>query len=192
MRPNKTAKRIRTRNEALDAEAITALLQSAESDRDHALIRLGVSVGLRVSEVANIRPSDIDLDRGAVKIWDEKKDVWRDVVPDNATLATIRRYLHGLGSSEWLFPGDRGGPLSHKTIERIIQRTTRAAIGRPLSWHSLRHTYLTRCQELGIPMSIAMGNTGNSPETILRYYSRLPQSTVKRIINSSPVIPERA
>ena len=46
---------------------------SIENIRDDALIRLGLSVGLRVSEVVGLRTSEIDFDRGLIKIWDEKK-----------------------------------------------------------------------------------------------------------------------
>jgi integrase len=76
---------IRTRkrhpNRALTEAQIRVLLSSIDNIRDDALIRLGLSVGLRMSEVVTIRTSEIDFDRGLIKIWDEKKDKWRLIMP---------------------------------------------------------------------------------------------------------------
>ena len=60
-------------NRALTEAQIRNLLSAIENIRDDALIRLGLSVGLRVSEVVSIRTSEIDFERGLIKIWDEKK-----------------------------------------------------------------------------------------------------------------------
>ena len=70
-------KRKRHPNRAFTEAQIRNLLAAIENIRDDALIRLGLSVGLRVSEVVTIRTSEIDFDRGLIKIWDEKKDKWR-------------------------------------------------------------------------------------------------------------------
>ncbi len=62
------------------------------------MIRLGLSVGLRVSEVVSIRTSEIDFERGLIKIWDEKKDKWRFVMPTEklAHPSRMRRNLTAL------------------------------------------------------------------------------------------------
>jgi integrase len=74
-------------NRALTEAQIRILLSVIENIRDDALIRLGLSVGLRVSEVVSIRTSEIDFDRGLIKIWDEKKDKWRLIMPTMETMA---------------------------------------------------------------------------------------------------------
>jgi integrase len=89
-------KRKRIPNRALTEAQIRLLLSSIENIHDDALIRLGLSVGLRVSEVVSIRTSEIDFDRGLVKIWDEKKDRWRYVMPTNEGMSAIKKYLNSL------------------------------------------------------------------------------------------------
>src|SRR5512147_2649073 len=89
-------KRKRHPNRALTEPEIRRLLAALEDIRDDALIRLGLSVGLRVSEVVGIRTSEIDFERGLIKIWDEKKDVWRFIMPTNEALSSIRKYLNSL------------------------------------------------------------------------------------------------
>ena len=89
-----TRKRKRHPNRALTEAQIRNLLAAIENIRDDALIRLGFSVGLRVSEVVSIRTSEIDFERGLIKIWDEKKDTWRVTrsVPTTETMGTLKKY----------------------------------------------------------------------------------------------------
>src|SRR6266545_6625866 len=95
---NDLAKRKRKRNpnRALTEAQIRLLLADIDNIRDDALIRLGLSVGLRVSEVVSIRTSEIEFDRATIKIWDEKKDQWRNVWPTLETMSAIRKYLNSL------------------------------------------------------------------------------------------------
>ncbi len=74
-------KRKRNPNRALTEVQIRNLLSAIDNIRDDALIRIGLSVGLRVSEVVTIRTSEIDFDRDLIKIWDEKKAKWRLIIP---------------------------------------------------------------------------------------------------------------
>jgi integrase len=171
-------------NRALTEAEIRLLLSSVESIRDDALIRLGLSVGLRVSEVVTIRTSEIDFEHGLIKIWDEKKDRWRHVMPTLETMGVLRRYLNALDRrTQYLFP------FTGKTVERIIQRYSKRALGFVVSWHSLRTTYVSRSVELEQSPAVVMINTGDSPATILKYYTKLPEVVMRRFVESKPVIP---
>jgi len=177
-------KRKRHANRALTEAEIRLLLSSVESIRDDALIRLGLSVGLRVSEVVTIRTSEIDFEHGLIKIWDEKKDKWRHVMPTLEAMGVLRRYLNSLERRlQYLFP------LTTKTVERIIQRYSKRALGFVISWHSLRTTYVSRSVELEQSPAVVMINTGDSPATILKYYTKLPEVVMRRFVESKSVIP---
>ena len=177
-------KRRRHPNRALTEAEIRLFLSSVESIRDDALIRLGLSVGLRVSEVVTIRTSEIDFDRGLIRIWDEKKDKWRHVMPTLEAMGVLKRYINSLNRhTQYLFP------LTTKTVERIIQRYSKRALGFFISWHSLRTTYVSRSVELEQSPAVVMINTGDSPATILKYYTKLPEVVMRRFVESKPVIP---
>src|SRR3990172_13074545 len=125
-------------NRALTEAQIRQLLHSIDHIRDDALIRLGLAVGLRVSEVVSIRTSEIDFERGLINIWDEKKDRWRLVMPTLDALSAIKKYLNALPKQpQYLFP------MSTKTVERIIQKHSREALGFIISCHALLTTYLS-------------------------------------------------
>lgn len=163
------------------------LLSSIENIRDDALIRLGLSVGLRVSEVVSVRTSEVDFGRGLIKIWDEKKDKWRLVMPTLESMGAIKKYLNALRRQpQYLFT------MSTKSIERIIQRSSQRSLGFSISWHSLRTTYVSRSVELEQSPAVVMVNTGDSPATILKYYTKLPEVVLRRFVESKPVIPKES
>jgi len=160
------------------------LLSSIENIRDDALTRLGLSVGLRVSEIVTIRTSEIDFDRGLIRIWDEKKDKWRLVMPTLEAMSAIKKYLNSLPKQpRYLFS------VTAKTVERIIQRYTKKALEVMISWHSLRTTYVSRSVELEQSPAVVMTNTGDSPATILKYYAKLPEVVMRRFVEGKSVIP---
>jgi integrase len=171
-------------NRPLTEVQIRTLLGSIENIRDDALLRLGLSVGLRVSEVVAIRTSEIEFERGLIKIWDEKKDKWRLVMPTLETLSAIKKYLNSLPKQpQYLFP------FSAKTVERTIQRYSKSVLGFIISWHSLRTTYVSRSVELEQSPAVVIVNTGDSPATILKYYTKLPEVVMRRFVEGKPVIP---
>ncbi len=177
-------KRKRFPNRPLAEAQIRILLAAIEDIRDDALIRLGLSVGLRVSEVVTIRTSEIEFDRGLIKIWDEKKDKWRLVMPTLETISAIKKYLNSLSKEpQYLFP------FSAKTVERIIQGYSQRVLGFIISWHSLRTTYVSRSVELEQSPAVVMLNTGDSPATILKYYTKLPEVVMRRFVEGKPIIP---
>ena len=177
-------KRKRHPNRALTEAQIRNLLAAIDNIRDDALIRLGLSVGLRVSEVVTILTSEIDFERGLIKIWDEKKDKWRLIMPTTEAMSALKKYLNSLPKQpQSIFP------MTTKTVERLIQKYSKQAMGFVISWHSLRTTYVSRSVELEQSPAVVMANTGDSPATILKYYAKLPEIVMRRFVDSKPVIP---
>ena len=141
-------------------------------------------MGLRVSEVVGIRTSETDFERQLLKIWGEKKDLWRFVMPTQEALISIRKYLNSLENQpKTLFP------ISAKTVERLIQGYSKKALGFIISWHSLRTTYVSRSVELEQSPAVVMANTGDSAATNLKYYAKLPEVVMRRFVENNPVIP---
>jgi site-specific recombinase XerD len=110
-------------------------LSSIDIICDGALSGLNPSVGLCVSEVVGMRTSEVDFKRGLIKIWDEKNDKWRLIMPTNEAHCAIRKYLNSLDKqSKTVFP------ISAKTVERLIQEYSKRALGFIISWRSMRTT----------------------------------------------------
>lgn len=109
------------------------------TDEDTALmLRLGALQGLRRAEIANLRVSDVDFERGVILVRG-KGDKVRSVPlhPD------VRPLLAGRGG-EWVFPSrSMVGPISTRTVARRV--TT--AMGGGFTAHQLRHRFASAIYE---------------------------------------------
>ena len=159
----------------LTVDEVERLLVRTSDPTDNILFQVGLTWACRVSEILSVRL--INIDGRVVKIWDEKKDEYRHVVTDKATEAALTTYLdthykppRGVRKDfQTLFN------MSAKTVNRRIKKWFEVAdVSKdvPWRWHTLRHTYVRRMLDNLKDTSIQFicEQTGDSPETILRYY----------------------
>ena len=115
-----------------------------EERRDQAIFRLFIDTGCRLSEVANLRVSDLDLDADVVLVVG--KGSRPRAVPFGPKCATaLDRFLRLRGrhpqgkSSNALFLGPKGGLTDSGITQVLRRRCDQAGMGR-LHPHQLRHT----------------------------------------------------
>ena len=116
--------------------------------RDRALLELFYSSGLRVSELAGLTLSQLDLEHGFLRVFG--KGSKERVVPVGGRAAeALRVYIESgrpsfvrtkTGSA--IFLSERGGPLSRKTLWYLVQKyAAKAGIERGVKPHLLRHSF---------------------------------------------------
>lgn len=141
-----------------------------------------------VSEVVGIQTSNIDPKRQLIKVWDEKKDTWRDIVVTKSTLQLILMHLNAKPmQTPTLFD------FSYKTANRRLRKwCLKANIGiRKAHWHTLRHTYIMQSRLKGRDIKVVQQQTGDSLLTLLRVYSNLSVEDRVRISENKPIIPKK-
>jgi site-specific recombinase XerD len=131
-----------------DAE-LRALLKACEGSgfaerRDTAILRTFIDTGARLSEVANLRMADVDLDDMTLTVLGKGERV--RVLPIGAkTVKAIDRYLRVRRSDDdaALWIGGKG-PMTPSGITQLIRRrATKAGIGH-INPHQFRHTFAHR------------------------------------------------
>ena len=139
----------------LSKNEVVRLLETAVSLRDKLLLGLMYATGMRVSEVARVKFSDIDFDRNLINIWQGKHSVDRQVALPESYRELFRTLADPADGRTYLFPstqspGRSERHISSRTIQRIMARTVQLAkIGKPATPHSLRHSFATHCFEDG-------------------------------------------
>lgn len=136
----------------LTREQVDALLavtagKDFVSRRDHAILRLFLSTGMRRSELAGLRVTDLDLDASVAFVLGKGRR-GRACPYDPKTGVAIDRYLrvrakHPRAKDDdrlWLGDQNKGG-LSHDGIEQIVRRRGAQAGVEGLHAHRFRHTY---------------------------------------------------
>jgi integrase/recombinase XerD len=162
----------------LTKDEIWKLLVSATNKRDKCLIQLGLVTGCRVSEIVGIRVAHIKS--GVIKVYDHKKDIYREVVIDHDTAGMISEYLAYGWKAEGYGP-QRLFYFSTRTANRILKRACKAAEIPPekAHFHVLRHTYVVQSLEAGVPINHVCEQTGDSATTIISIYGR-PSTDARR------------
>lgn len=145
--------------EVLSRHEIEALLQacgrSRTGRRDRAIIALLWRCGLRISECLSLRASDIDFQRGTVRVRRGKGHKARTVGLDSLASTAVEAWLatrpEGSGPLFCLV-SDSTRPVNSEHVRSKLKRlATRASIERRVHPHGLRHAYAYELAEEGAP-----------------------------------------
>ena len=124
--------------------------------RDKAILFLMLDVGLRVSEVANLKPSDVNLTEGKLRVINGKGGVDRELFLSDFIIYLLREWKERKPkSTEYFFttlkdkkegkftckPGKR---LAVRNIQFMVKKyAKKAGIDKIISPHTLRHSFAT-------------------------------------------------
>ena len=106
--------------EVLSPEEVAALLEAAPSAKWKAALSTAYGAGLRVSEVVNLKVSDVDSERMMLRIERGKGRKDRHAMLSPQLLELLRAWWLQCRSPGWLFPGR--DPLSSDTIMELAHK----------------------------------------------------------------------
>lgn len=158
----------------LAPEEVVRLIECAENPKHRAILMTTYAAGLRLSEVTNLKVSNIDGTRMTIHIQQGKgaKDRYTPLSP--RLLAELRRYWALHRPKQWLFPGTRrpDSPILPHTVQRIFKRAkARAGITKDCGIHGLRHAFATHLLEAGVDVPTIQHLMGHGHiSSTLRYF----------------------
>ena len=161
-----------TRNEQL---ALLRAVRQGENERDLAIIQMMLGVGLRISEVAGLNMSDIELnDRsGWVYVRTGKGMKPRSIPLSVHVRKALQAYLKIRPDVEEddLFLGQRG-PLSEWGIHAIVKKYAYQARQEGVSSHTLRHSFAKNLVDAGTPLDQVAILLGHESLDTTRIYTQ--------------------
>jgi integrase/recombinase XerD len=185
----------------VDVEKMVASLGDSPLEvRDRALLLVLFGSGLRESELANLKLQDIDLQSGVVKIWGGKggKDA---VLPlSDSAIDALKRYLgdvrpklaefgvrsRGYVASPYLFLGRRcGDRMTRQNLFYRVRDIAKAALGRSVSPHQLRHGFATVLVENGADIGDVQALMRHARVSTTQIYLHLDLKYLKEKYNAS-------
>ena len=176
--------------EPLSADEVKRLIKQPSSRaptgiRNRALLVLLYRGGLRCSEALALRPKDLDVDAGTVRVLHGKGDKSRLVGFDSGAMAIIQLWLDkrkelGLNGRQTLICTLRGKPVSDRYVRSLLPRLGRkAGIEKRVHAHGLRHSHASELATEGTPLRVIQQQLGHSsPSVTDRYLQQLQPADV--------------
>ena len=176
----------------IDTLIQTIDLSKAQGERNRAIIETLYSCGLRVSELINLKLSDLFFEEGFIKVTGKGNK--QRVVPINTvTQKYISIYKNQIRNhlpisdqtKDTLFINRRGNGLSRAMIFTIIkQLAEKAGIKKNISPHTFRHSFATHLLEGGADLRAIQQMLGHESITTTEIYMHMDKSHLKEILHN--------
>ncbi|MDR5592021.1 site-specific tyrosine recombinase XerD [Christiangramia sp. SM2212] len=165
-------------------------LSKNEGERNRAIIETLYGCGLRVSELIDLKISDLFFEEGFIKVTG-KGDKQRFVPISEYTVKFINIYKDEVRShqnikpeaTDTLFLNRRGNGLTRAMIFTIVRRLTEAAgIRKKVSPHTFRHSFATHLLENGADLRAIQQMLGHESITTTEVYVHVDRSHLRQVM----------
>jgi integrase/recombinase XerD len=162
----------------IDKQVIISKIDIIGNLKHKAILSLGYSVGLRVSEVINLRVKDIDSARMLIYINNAKGKKDRIVPLSDKLLKLLREYYLAYRPKDFLFEGQNGNKYSSESCEKLIKKYIDPTAG----FHLLRHSSFTSMLESGTDLRIIQTIAGHSKPSTTAIYTHVSAECLKQAV----------
>lgn len=177
--------------EEIDSLISAIDLSSPQGERNRAMLETLYACGLRVSELTNLKISDLFFDEGFIKVTG-KGDKQRFVPISDHTIKYINIYRKEVRihqnikaeANDTLFLNRRGNGLTRAMIFTIIKQLAElAGIRKTISPHTFRHSFATHLLENGADLRAIQQMLGHESITTTEIYTHMETSFLAETIN---------
>ena len=167
----------------LNQEEVVRFLEAAPGLKYKAVFGVAYGAGLRVSEVAALKVSDIDSKRMTLRVEQGKGRKDRYVMLSPQLLEWLRQWWKAAHPRGWLFPGqDPVNPMSTRQLVRAVHAAAKAAgITKRVTPHTLRHSFATHLLEQGVDIRVIQVLLGHAKLETTALYTRVAVNTIREV-----------
>ena len=186
----RSPRRRRTLPEPLTRGEMETLLSLPRPDgmlgaRDAAILEVLYSAGLRVSELVGMDRADLDIDGGVLRVRGKGKKERLAFLGGPAQRA-LERYLARratvaeLPVGDAVFVNNRGGRLTARSVERIVDRDLgKAGLTGRGSPHTLRHSFATHLLDAGADLRTVQELLGHADPATTQIYTHVTSRLIR-------------
>ena len=175
----------------LNKQELARLIACAGNIKHQTALAVAYGTGLRANEVISLRVTDIDSQRMTLRVEQGKggKDRYAMIPP--VLLERLRvwwRVARAQGKmldGGWLFPGlNPINPLTARQLNRAIhEAATLAKIDKPVSMHTLRHSFATHLLEQKVDIRVIQVMLGHKKLETTALYTQVATEVLKEVIS---------
>jgi len=179
--------------QSLSEDEVEALLAAPNvteplGHRDRAMLEVLYATGVRVSELINLKMSQVNLNQGVLRIvgkgdrerliplGDEAQDWLREFIAGPRGEILLER------QTDYLFPTRRGDRMTRQAFWHIIKRyAKKAGVHKKLSPHTVRHAFATHLLNNGADLRVVQLLLGHSDVSTTQIYTHVARERMKEL-----------
>ncbi len=184
----KTMKKLPT---VLSKDEITSLISAASTAKSKLILELLYSSGLRLSECISLKVKDLEMSQKIGWVRQGKGGKDRPFIVAEHLIEDLNAHMAKKGPEDHLFSNKKGKPLSARNIQKIVKTTSiRAGINKPISPHTLRHSFATHLLESGTDLRKIQELLGHSNLQTTQIYTKVSTEELKKVKSPFDQMPE--
>lgn len=186
-------RKLRKFPDILTRKEVDALFNVCDNLRDKCILMTIYSAGLRLSEVASLKVSDIDSQKMQLFIRDGKGGKDRFAILSKACLEALREYWKQYQPKEWLFYSRNrtGKHITSRAVQNIFSKNKKiAGITKNVTTHTLRHSFATHLLENGVSIfhiKHLLGHANISTTCFYLHLVKISELNVDSPLDTHPV-----
>ncbi len=158
----------------LSEKEVGELLTATINLKHKAILTTVYSAGLRLSEVINLKITDIDSDRMQIRVEQAKGKKDRFTLLSPNLLKLLRLYVKSYSPEKWLFEGAKKGQYSAKSIQLILKYSVETVgLKKHVTIHTLRHSFATHLLENGTDLRYIQSLLGHESSKTTEIYTHI-------------------
>jgi site-specific recombinase XerD len=166
----------------LTFDEVKKLIEVTQNLKHKSIIMLLYSGGLRLSEVINLKITDIDSNSMTITIRQAKGKKDRQVMLSEHFLIYLRQYYIKYKPSYYLFEGQNSLQYSGRSIQQIVKESaTKSGINKIVSPHVLRHSFATHLLEAGTDIRYIQELLGHNHLKTTQIYTHISDVAKNKI-----------
>ena len=166
--------------DVLSRDEVKRLFKVVPNPKHRMVLMIAYSAGLRIGEVTRLRPEDIDRERRMIHIRGAKGKKDRYTMLSEKFMNELTNYLSVFRPVKYLFEGERDQkPYSQSSIQQVFRRAVeRAGITKPVTFHTLRHSFATHLLEQGVDLRYIQELLGHSSSKTTEIYTHVSSKSI--------------
>jgi len=167
-------KKKQTLPKMLSKTEVKKLFSKVDNPKHKLMLQLCYGMGLRVSEVVNLKIADIDSQHKIVRIEQAKGKKDRIVVLPESILVDMRNYYLQYRPETFLFEGQYGDAYSVRSLQAVFKNAMiKAGINKKVGIHGLRHSFATHLLETGTDIRFIQELLGHNSIKTTQIYTHI-------------------
>lgn len=166
----------------LSQEEVQRMFNVCENTKHKVILALLYSCGLRVSELLNLKWSNIDRSRMIINVIGGKGNKDRQVMLDPSLIPLLEKYWKEYKTTTYVLSGQFTDQYSKTSVNQVVkQLAEKAGINKRVYTHLMRHNCFTHMAEKGTDINLIQKLAGHSNVKTTLLYTHLSDNLISKI-----------